>query len=1083
MRKIYKSIILFLAIVLIHPSVHAQLRVQNFDTEANGWEVQIVDTQKLGWSESNEVEGEKVGEAVATWSRAERVEFYADRELGGILDSAQNMKMRGKVRVLNGDWDINGQYIGWFSLENNRNENAHYFGIMFNENKAVVRIMRFDASGFPSFFRDIEVHGPLGGDSGPGEFAMSYDPVGGDLKSGLIEASIFGTTVKHSLTSTERTAFDSMKFDSFGLIKPESGNKLTRLSTIHLDDVQYSAPGGYKKKTEISMKTTVKKVSNAAKIDRSLFFGYVGEKIWMNGTQSESGTTDFSWDFGDGTTGKGVLTRKVYDKPGEYDVKLSAKDSKGLDSETKAKVVVTEGPDQTGPMQYRSIIFNYLDPSNALYFPWDYEAGRSLECRFHDLDLWRVKIKQLADAGLNRMSMISQHPYPHLMKIPGWPEAQTISDEELQKNMETFRSIIAIAHEHDMRFQLLVYNILVPHTFKEKHNTVPGQDNEISRAYTRACIEALYNNYPELGEILLTVGETGNAIDLCRVSVVQALEEMDPQPALVIRDQNIHPEQIIYVAGGMNDWSTMVKITEEQYCGGVMGPRGMLIRRGTGKPIMYLQSWYPTGLFESSYSEVKLLAQELRDQFGNGVLLQGVGDELWLFHKAWGYYLQKSGTSDKEDKKYFTNAVKDKFGKRVPAKEFLEAADLIGQALPRVRAHYYGRNWGNMQQYGMLIESYLDMPTHNKFLRPGDGNFYDWLPYGNRTSIEMISIRDQVHGKYQPQNPENYNAEDLADLLEKVSKDSEPLLSKLKKAKPSENEKIWNQNILDLTYYANLATHYAAKTRAALAWERWVAGKLDREVAEEIIESKLDESISAYEKMIDVYIERFDRPGPPAPIRMVGSGNLASWNYQPRMASNMKELLQAWKWEKKEILNRIGLDFKVPPNWMEFIPGEIRPFPDKAKKHYLANIGSDGDLSFIAGFSHREGVPGETKNSYRWSTTNATLRIPAIKGKKYDATIEISIPEYAAKEDSGIYFEDKKLVALKAGNDQVIKFKFEATDEINLMKLNLQTWTPLEKMGTADSRNLGAQVFSIYVKQDSAKSKYYDVARGEFIKK
>ncbi len=50
----------------------------------------------------------------------------------------------------------------------------------------------------------------------------------------------------------------------------------------------------------------------------------------------------WSWDFGDGETGRGEVVTHTYDKPGTYTVKLTVKDSAGREASIEEKLEVKE---------------------------------------------------------------------------------------------------------------------------------------------------------------------------------------------------------------------------------------------------------------------------------------------------------------------------------------------------------------------------------------------------------------------------------------------------------------------------------------------------------------------------------------------------------------------------------------------------------------------------------------------------------------------------------------------------------------------------------------------------------------------
>ncbi len=71
-------------------------------------------------------------------------------------------------------------------------------------------------------------------------------------------------------------------------------------------------------------------------------FAIAGESFAFDGSQSYDNhyVASYEWDFGDGTTAEGVSPKHVYSKAGEYDVKLTVKDSAGNSDIASIKATV-----------------------------------------------------------------------------------------------------------------------------------------------------------------------------------------------------------------------------------------------------------------------------------------------------------------------------------------------------------------------------------------------------------------------------------------------------------------------------------------------------------------------------------------------------------------------------------------------------------------------------------------------------------------------------------------------------------------------------------------------------------------------
>ncbi len=76
----------------------------------------------------------------------------------------------------------------------------------------------------------------------------------------------------------------------------------------------------------------------------------VGETVNFNGSESfgENPIVNYSWDFGDRTSGSGAVVQHVYGESGTYKVTLTVTDNIGLSGNTTTEIVISNLP-QTGP--------------------------------------------------------------------------------------------------------------------------------------------------------------------------------------------------------------------------------------------------------------------------------------------------------------------------------------------------------------------------------------------------------------------------------------------------------------------------------------------------------------------------------------------------------------------------------------------------------------------------------------------------------------------------------------------------------------------------------------------------------------
>ncbi len=82
----------------------------------------------------------------------------------------------------------------------------------------------------------------------------------------------------------------------------------------------------------------------------------------------------YIWDFGDGTTGGGVVVEHIYPVPGEYTVRLTVRDDKGAEDSAEGMVEALEPPEEAIPPVAR---FTYSPPTPKVGESVTFDASSS----------------------------------------------------------------------------------------------------------------------------------------------------------------------------------------------------------------------------------------------------------------------------------------------------------------------------------------------------------------------------------------------------------------------------------------------------------------------------------------------------------------------------------------------------------------------------------------------------------------------------------------------------------------------------------------------------------------------------------
>ena len=127
---------------------------------------------------------------------------------------------------------------------------------------------------------------------------------------------------------------------------------------------------------------------------------------------------------------------------------------------------------------------------------------------FYDKALWTLCLDFLVEQRMNTLYLWNGHPFTSLLKLPQYPDAQELTDEQLARNMEMFRWLTAEADKRGIWVIEALYNIHISHTLARAHG-VPFQQttpSEFTSRYTRYCISEFIRTYPNVG-LMMTLGE------------------------------------------------------------------------------------------------------------------------------------------------------------------------------------------------------------------------------------------------------------------------------------------------------------------------------------------------------------------------------------------------------------------------------------------------------------------------------------------------------------------------------------------------------------------------------------------------
>jgi hypothetical protein len=153
-------------------------------------------------------------------------------------------------------------------------------------------------------------------------------------------------------------------------------------------------------------------------------------------------------------------------------------------------------------------------------------------------DFWTDYIDHLARFRYNHISLWSMHPFPSLVRVPGYEnvaldnvlrstiqfnenyslEGRDIVTQEMLNNTETlhqltmdekiefWRNVMAYARDRNIEFWVITWNIFTYGTMGQ-YGIDDNINNAVTRDYFRKSVQQLILTYPDLGGVGLTTGE------------------------------------------------------------------------------------------------------------------------------------------------------------------------------------------------------------------------------------------------------------------------------------------------------------------------------------------------------------------------------------------------------------------------------------------------------------------------------------------------------------------------------------------------------------------------------------------------
>ena len=473
----------------------------------------------------------------------------------------------------------------------------------------------------------------------------------------------------------------------------------------------------------------------------------------------------------------------------------------------------------------------YEYPVTPGRFPW-----------FYDKKLWQEYLDMMLEDRCNVLYIWSGHPFSSFVKVPDYPEALEVTEEEFQKNREVFEWLTKEADRRGIWVVLKFYSIHIPLPFAEKHHLelLQSSINPLVADYTYKSIIEFIKSFPHIG-LMVCLGEAlrgdQNKEDWFLKTIIPAVNEGIRQadlkeiPPLILRGHDCKAEDIMHKA--VKEYSNLY--TQWKFNG------------------ESLTSYYPVGNWQKKHNEMTVHGQThimnvhvlanlepfrfaapgfIQKCMQTGMHRLGTSglhlyplffwdwpyaadktnprikqvDRDWMWYKAWMRYAWNPDYEEKTEREYWIGQLDAFFGcGREAGAHILNALEQIGECAPRILRRI-GITEGNRQT--MSLGMTMSQLTNVKKYRP---NYELWKSVSTPGEQPDEYVQRELKG-------ERHFGETPVDMTADVLRFSAEAVREIYKAKDQVtcNLEEFERYITDIEAIRMICEVYAKKVDAAV---------------------------------------------------------------------------------------------------------------------------------------------------------------------------------------------------------------------------------------------------------------------------
>lgn len=162
---------------------------------------------------------------------------------------------------------------------------------------------------------------------------------------------------------------------------------------------------------------------------------------------------------------------------------------------------------------------------------------------FYDRAFMSRYFDALRAAGINTWVLANTHPFPFMVDLARYPDAQVLGASDLQRHQAHYHWLFETARARGLQPVVLFHTCYVPDRFGERYqirptNGSPFTPPPLAVEYTRHCVRLLCDTYPELVGINGEASENvavGSRASFARDAIVAGVQESRNRPVLFFR--------------------------------------------------------------------------------------------------------------------------------------------------------------------------------------------------------------------------------------------------------------------------------------------------------------------------------------------------------------------------------------------------------------------------------------------------------------------------------------------------------------------------------------------------------------------